>query len=112
MLVSAYAHFAFSGLNTRALNALMQSALWGNADAATLILFLLDNGIYLPLNKIAAQMLEIAITNGDYQNALKNNPMITKSLAVTEGNALSNIFESIAHWRYVAYGFILSACKT
>lgn len=109
LLVSAYAHFALSGLNTRALNALMQSALWGNTDAATLILFLLDNGIYLPTNKIAAQMLEIAITNGDYQNALKNNPMITKSLAVTEGNALSNIFESIAHWRYVAYGFILSA---
>lgn len=109
LLVSAYAHFALSGLNTRALNALMQSALWGNTDAATLILFLLDNGIYLPINKIAAQMLEIAITNGDYQNALKNNPMITKSLAVTESNVLSNIFESIAHWRYVAKGIILPA---
>lgn len=109
LLVSAYAHFALSGLNTRALNALMQSALWGNTDAATLILFLLDNGIYLPTNKIAAQMLENTIKAGDYQNALKSNPMITKNLAVTESNALDNIFESIAHWRYEAYGFILSA---
>ncbi|RDU72879.1 hypothetical protein CQA66_03045 [Helicobacter aurati] len=109
LLVNAYAHFALSGLNTRALNTLMQGALWGNTDAATLILFLLDNGIYLPTNKIAAQMLEIAITNGDYQNALKNNPTITKSLAVVESSALSNIFENIAHWRYVACGFILPA---
>lgn len=87
----------------------MQATLWGNTDAAYIILFLLDNGIYLSHNKIVAQMLEIAITKGDYQNALKNNPMITKSLAVVEGSALSNIFENIAHWRYVAYGFILSA---
>ena len=109
LFMSAYAHFALSGLNTRALNALMQSALWGNTDAATLILFLLDNGIYLPTNKIAVQMLENAIKAGDYQNAMKSNPMITGSLAVIEGNALSNVFESIAHWRYEAYGFILSA---
>lgn len=109
LLMGAYAHFALSGLNTRALNALMQSALWGNTDATTLILFLLDNGIYLPTNKIAAHMLENTIKAGDYQNALKSNPMITKNLAVIEGNALSNVFESIAHWRYEAYGFILSA---
>lgn len=80
--MSAYAHFARSGLNAHALNALMQTTLWGNTDAAYIILFLLDNGIYLSHNKIVAQMLEIAITKGDYQNALKNNPMITKSLAV------------------------------
>ena len=54
-------------------------------------------------------MLENAIKAGDYQNAMKSNPMITGSLAVIEGNALSNVFESIAHWRYEAYGFILSA---
>lgn len=109
LLMSAYAHFALSGLNTRAANALIQAAMLGNKDAAVMLLFLLDNGIYFPQNRIGAQMLENAIKAGDYQNAMKSNPMITGSLAVIEGNALSNVFESIAHWRYEAYGFILSA---
>lgn len=109
LLVSAYAHFALSGLNIRATNALIQAAMLGNKDAAVMLVFLLDNGIYLSQNRIGAQMLENAIKAGDYQNALKSNPMITKSLAVTESNALSNIFESIAHWHYMAKGIILSA---
>lgn len=109
LLMSACAHFALSGLNVRAANALIQAAMLGNKDAAVMLVFLLDNGIYLAQNRIGAQMLEVAITNGEYKNALKSNSTITKNLAVIEGNALSNVFESIAHWRYEAYGFILSA---
>lgn len=109
LLMSAYAHFALSGLNTRAANALIQAAMLGNKDAAVMLVFLFDNGIYFPQNRIGAQMLENAIKAGDYQNTIKSNPMITGSLAVFEGNALSNVFENIAHWRYVALGIILPA---
>ncbi|WP_276891397.1 hypothetical protein [Helicobacter japonicus] len=91
LLMGAYAHFALSGLNIRATNALIQAAMLGNKDAAVMLVFLLDNDIYLAQNRIGAQMLEVAITNGEYKNALKSNSTITKNLAVIEGNALSNV---------------------
>ncbi|RDU59199.1 hypothetical protein [Helicobacter marmotae] len=101
-LVGAYAHFAMAGLNTRALNALLLSAHSGSADAATLIVFLLDKGFYLQQNKIAATLLENTIAQGNYLQALQSNPMILKNFVVNEGSSIADIFEDFILWEQAA----------
>lgn len=116
-LIESYAHFALAGVNTRAVNALLSAVKMVDKDAARILEFLLDNGVYLKQNRVVSQMVKIAINKGDLDSIFANPSIFSSSsknfLAksnhmVREFGAYSNVLENLFYQNLIIRGIILS----
>lgn len=110
-LVDSYAHFALAGVNTRAINALLSAVKMGDKDAARILDFLLDNGVYIRQNRVASQMVKIAINKGDLDSLFANPGIFSnssKNFVVREFGAYSNVLENLFYQNLIIRGIILS----
>lgn len=108
-LVESYAHFALAGVNTRAINALLSAVKMGDKDAARILEFLLDNGVYLAQNTQASQMLKKAINSGNLNSIFTNS---SKDFVVREFNAYSNVLENLFYQTLLSRGAIIDELDT
>ena len=110
-LVESYAHFALAGVNTRAINALLSAVKMGDKDAARILEFLLDNGVYIRQNRVASQMVKITISKGDLDGLFANTGIFSsssKNFVVREFGAYSNVLENLFYQNLIIRGIILS----
>lgn len=110
-LVESYAHFALAGVNTRAINALLSAIKMGDKDAARILDFLFDNGVYIRQNRVASQMVKIAISKGDLDSLFANHGIFSspsKNFVVREFGAYSNVLENLFYQNLIIRGIILS----
>lgn len=108
-LVESYAHFALAGVNTRAINALLSAVKMGDKDAASILEFLLDNGVYLAQNTQASQTLKKAISSGNLNSIFTNS---SKDFVVREFNAYSNLLENLFYQTLLSRGVIIDELDT
>lgn len=108
-LVESYARFALAGVNTRAINALLSAVKMGDKDAASILEFLLDNGVYLAQNTQASQTLKKAISSGNLNNIFTNS---SKDFVVREFNAYSNLLENLFYQTLISRGVIIDELDT
>lgn len=108
-LVESYAHFALAGVNTRAINALLSAVKMGDKDAARILEFLLDNGVYLAQNTQASQTLKKAISSGNLNSIFTNS---SKDFVVREFNAYSNVLENLFYQTLLSRGAIIDELDT
>lgn len=108
-LVESYAHFALAGVNTRAINALLSAIKMGDKDAARILEFLLDNGVYLAQNTQASQTLKKAISSGNLNSIFTNS---SKDFVVREFNAYSNVLENLFYQTLLSKGAIIDELDT
>lgn len=108
-LVESYAHFALAGVNTRAINALLSAVKMGDKDAARILEFLLDNGVYLVQNTQASQTLKKAISSGNLNSIFTNS---SKDFVVREFNAYSNVLENLFYQTLLSRGAIIDELDT
>lgn len=108
-LVESYAHFALAGVNTRAVNALLSAVKMGDKDAAWILDFLLENGVYLKQNEKASQVLKKAINSGNL-NAIFTDS--SKDFVVREFNAYSNVLENLFYQNLLSRGAIIEEQDT
>lgn len=109
VLVESYAHFALAGVNTRAINALLSAVKMGDKDAARILEFLLDNGVYLAQNTQASQTLKKAISSGNLNSIFTNS---SKDFVVREFNAYSNVLENLFYQTLLSRGAIIDELDT
>ena len=107
ILLESYAYLALAGANTRAVNVLLSAVKMGDRDAAVILGFLLENGIYLKQNKIASQMVKNAIKSGNLESIFANN-MVSKNFVVRDFDAHSNVLENMFYQNLISIGMILS----
>lgn len=108
-LIESYAHFALAGVNTRAINALLSAVKMGDKDAARILEFLLDNGVYLSQNTQASQTLKKAISSGNLNSIFTNS---SKDFVVREFNAYSNVLENLFYQSLLSRGVIIDELDT
>lgn len=108
-LVESYAHFALAGVNTRAINALLSAVKMGDKDAARILEFLLDNGVYLVQSTQASQTLKKAISSGNLNSIFTNS---SKDFVVREFNAYSNVLENLFYQTLLSRGAIIDELDT
>ena len=107
ILLESYAYLALAGANTRAVNVLLSAVKMGDRDAAVILGFLLENGIYLKQNKIASQMVKNAVKSGNLESIFANN-MVSKNFVVRDFDAHSNVLENMFYQNLISIGMILS----
>lgn len=108
-LVESYAHFALAGVNTRAINALLSAVKMGDKDAARILEFLLDNGVYLVQNANISQTLKKAISSENLNSIFTNS---SKDFVVREFNAYSNLLENLFYQTLLISGVIIDELDT
>ena len=108
-LVESYAHFALAGVNTRAINALLSAVKMGDKDAARILEFLLDNGVYLVRNANISQTLKKAISSGNLNSIFTNS---SKDFVVREFSAYSNVLENLFYQNLLSRGGVIDEQDT